>query len=315
MDIEQTYTNQFIKAGKFDESAMFIKDNLIYETITGSTSYATNTPTSDLDICSIFMDRHQDLFPQQHGIILGFNEPSRFEAKEQKGDKKIVLGNGKDCEGEFHSLTNFFTLVGLKGSPNLLEVIFTRSNFVTFGSPIAFLLRDNRRLFLSQKTYISFRGYAYGQMSRIRNHHKTGKSDNPKRQNLMERFGYDTKQAGHLLRLLDQMEQVLTTNDLDLQQNHKQVIACRNGEFGSFEFLEEFFNKKSLALEELALKTSLPSKPQLGALQTLLASCIEEFYGSDSNAKKQTEYVSVKALWDRLDIMEKSIDKIASKQV
>jgi predicted nucleotidyltransferase len=303
----ETYTNKFINAGKFDQNSMFIKDNLVYETLTGSHAYGTNTEESDIDIVGIFMDRHQDLYPTNYGKIIGFDNLSRFESKEIKGDnKKIKMDNGKDLEGEWHSISNFFTLCGMKGSPNLVETLFTRQNFVTYSGDVAGILRDNRRVFLSMKTYQAFRGYAYGQMTRIRNHYKTGKSDNPKRQFLMDKFHYDCKQAYHLLRLLDQIDQVLTTNDIDLMKNKEQCIACRNGEFGTFEYLEEYFNKKMLALDELSLKVTLPQQPQSGALHNLLQQCIESFYGTIDNSIK-TDYIKASDVWERLDKIEKII--------
>ena len=186
------YTEQFIKQGKFSQNDIFIKDCLLLETILGSHAYGCAGENSDYDISAIFMDRHQDLYPQQYGHILGFNNLSRFESKEIKGaGKRIVLDNGRECEGEWHSLTNFFFLTGVKGSPPLVETLFTRRNWVTIGSDIGWMLRDNRKLFLSAKTFHSFRGYSFGQLSRIRNGHVSGKSDNSTRQVYIDKFGYD----------------------------------------------------------------------------------------------------------------------------
>jgi hypothetical protein len=51
------YTEQFIKQGKFNKEEVFIKDNLLLETIMGSNAYGCNTPESDLYIVGIFMVR------------------------------------------------------------------------------------------------------------------------------------------------------------------------------------------------------------------------------------------------------------------
>jgi uncharacterized protein len=315
--MKTTYTDQFIKANKFDENSLFIKDNLLYETITGSHAYGCNNLESDYDIVGIFMDRLGDLYPQNFGYILGFDQQARYESKELKGDnKKIKLDNSKDCEGEWHSLTNFFMLAGIKGSPNLVETLFTRKNFVTFGSDIAWMLRDNRRLFLSARTFCAFKGYAFGQLSRIRNHFKTGKSDNPKRQHLMDKFHYDVKQSYHLLRLIDQLEQILTVNDIDLMRNKDECISMRNGEWGTFEQLEEHFNKRMLALEELVLKVSLPQQPQTGALHSLLEKCLEQFYGSESHLQKEKiEFISCKKLLDEIQGIKNDVQFIKSNTI
>jgi len=98
------YTEEFIKAGKFDTNSMFIKDNLLLECLMGSQAYGTNNEDSDYDVVGVFMDRQQDLYPQQYGMILGFDNQNRFESKELKNEKKIVLENGKDCEAECLSM-------------------------------------------------------------------------------------------------------------------------------------------------------------------------------------------------------------------
>jgi hypothetical protein len=125
----------------------------------------------------------------------------------------------------------------------------------------------------------------------------------------MDKFGYDTKQSYHLLRLIDQLEQMLTTNDIDLMRNKDECQSMRQGTWGNFEQLEEHFNKRMLALEELSLRVSLPQQPQTGAMQSLLLKCIEQFYGSESKAQKNIEYVSVKDMMDRLDRIEAKIDQ------
>lgn len=307
MDLLLNYTEQFIKQGKFSQNDIFIKDNLLLETILGSHAYGCAGETSDYDISAIFMDRHQDLYPQQYGHILGFNNLSRFESKEIKGaGKRIVLDNGRECEGEWHSLTNFFFLTGVKGSPPLVETLFTRRNWVTVGSDIGWMLRDNRKLFLSARTFQSFKGYSFGQLSRIRNGHVSGKSDNSTRQVYIDKFGYDSKMAYHLLRLLDEIEQILTIQDIDLMRAKDACIAMRKGEWGTFEQLEAYFNQKLATLEEIMLKGTLPLQPQVGALQKLLAECIEQYYGSMSKAN--VEYVSAKDVMEKLSAIEQKLD-------
>jgi predicted nucleotidyltransferase len=308
------YTNKFIENHKFDNNSLFIKDNLLLESLMGSHCYATNNEESDYDIVGLYMDRQQDLFPQSYGMILGFDNLGRFESKECKDKNSIVLENGKKCEGEWHSLTNFFNLAGLKGSPNLIEVLFVKRNFVTSSSNVGWMLRDNRKMFLSMKTFHAFRGYAVGQLHRVRNEVVSGKSDSIKRQASLDKYGYCVKQSYHLLRLLDNLEQILTVQDIDLQRNKEQSLNMRAGTWGTFQELETYFNKKMIALEELICKTSLSPQPQTGALHQLLANCIEEFYGSESKMSKQgTEYVSVKMMMDRLDNMETVLNKVEER--
>ncbi len=302
------YTEEFIKKGKFSENDSFIKDNLLYETILGSHAYGCSNLTSDFDIVGIFMDRHIDLYPQEYGMIIGFSEINRFKSKEIKGaGKRIVLDNGRDCEAEWHSLTDFMYLTGIKGSPPLVEALFTKRNLVTVSSDIGWMLRDNRKLFISAKTFHAFKGYAFGQLSKIRKGFLSKKADNSTRQTFIDKYGYDTKMSYHLLRLIDEIEQILTTNDIDLMRNRDECIAMRNGVWGSFEKLESTFNKRLEELESLLLKGVVPMQPQSGGIFKLLQNCIEMHYGSKH--VKNTEYVSAKMVMDKLDALENYINR------
>jgi hypothetical protein len=187
-----------------------------------------------------------------------------------------------------------------------VETLFTRRNWVTVGSDIGWMLRDNRKLFLSAKTFHSFRGYSFGQLSRIRNGHVSGKSDNSTRQEFIDKYKFDIKMSYHLLRLLDELEQILTVQDIDLMRAKDVCIAMRKGEWGTFEQLEAYFNQKLATLEDIMLKGVLTLQPQVGALQKLLAECIEQYYGSMSKAN--VEYLSAKDVMEKLLSIEQKLD-------
>jgi hypothetical protein len=304
------YTEQFIKREKFSNNELFIKDSLLLETILGSQAYGCANENSDFDIIGIFMDRHQDLFPQNYGLILGFDNFSRFESKELKGEgKRIVMDNGKLCEGEWHSLTHFFWLAGIKGSPPLVETLFARRNLVSVGTDIGFSLRDNRKLFLSARTFHAFKGYSFGQLSRIKKGYDSKESDNSTRQEYIDKFGYDVKMSYHLLRLLDEIEQILTVGDIDLMRNKDECIAMRKGEWGDFNRLESYFGTRITVLEELLLKGVVPMIPRIGELHSLLNNCIEQYYGS-MDKLKNTEYISVRDIKEQLDRIEKKVSQV-----
>lgn len=310
------YTDEFIKAGKFDQNDMFIKDNLVYECIAGSHAYGCNNKDSDIDAIGIFMDRHQDLYPTQYGFILGFDQLQRYQQKEIKGENKriILTHNNTDCEMEWHSLCDFFYKVGVKGSPNMFEAIFVRNNFITYSNNIGYILRDNRHKFISMRTYFAFKGYSISQMHRVKQDIKRGKTENPRRQIYLDKFGMDVKMCAHVLRLTDQMHQILTDNDIDLQRIREEIILMRNGEWGDFNKFEAYINNKLLKLEDLAMKVPLPSQPRTSELHQILQNCIEEFYGSiDNSLKTGTEYISAKDVMTKLQEIEAKVEFLSSK--
>jgi exonuclease III len=65
-----------------------------------------------------------------------------------------------------------------------------------------------------------------------------------KRKELRDKFGFDVKYAMHLVRLLNECEQILTVGDINLQQNNEQLKAIRRGEVSETE-IRAWFQKKS----------------------------------------------------------------------
>lgn len=275
------FTKYYVECGLLSDDRIWFKDNQLLETIMGSQAYGCQNKDSDIDFISIVMPKHEHLFPQQYGYILGFDSYPKWQSSELKGiDKKVVIAE-KEIEGEWVSLVNFFYKIAYKGSPNLVEVLFAKRHLVTFGNEYGWRLRDNRHKFLSMRIFHSFKGYCFQQLQRIKKCYITGRIDNKTRTELIAKFKYDVKMASHSLRLLDQIEQIITTGDLDLMRNREEVKAMRNGEWGPFEKFEKYVLDRLKVLEELALKkTVLPYRPPYEELKVLLLSMIEDYYGS-----------------------------------
>ena len=139
------YTQWYAQNGKFQQHEMWLKSNLMLETIMGSHAYGCQTPSSDLDVVGIIVPKREHLFPQHFGFILGFDNFHKFERKEVKGASKRVLIGDKEVEAEWISLVEFFVQGGLKGSPNLIEVLFARRNLVTVGIQMGFYFVETWR--------------------------------------------------------------------------------------------------------------------------------------------------------------------------
>ena len=291
------YTQWFAQNGKFQKHEQWLVDNLMLETIVGSHAYGCQTTQSDYDIMAIVLPRHEHLYPQKYGFILGFDNVPKFERKELKG-KKTIIGD-KPFEAEWVSLIEFFVQAGLKGSPNLIECLFVRRELVTVGTKMGWYLRDNRRLFISMKTFHAFKGYANGQMHRIRQRNP----ETDERKSLVEKYGYDIKMAYHTLRLLDQLEQILTVNDIDLMRNKEECKLMRAGEWGNFDRFDKEFQRRMDHVSDLSTKCNLPQQPQNGALKKLLNEIIEEHYSENSSIIQNEEYISVKDINTKFDLI------------
>jgi len=301
--IEDTFTHLF--ADKFNESEKFIEENLMYEIIAGSYAYGVNTEESDYDIVSIFMDKHSDLYPQNYGMVLGFDtELGKFQNKELKGESNRIWHKGIEVEGEWRALTRFFYLAATKGSPNLVETLFVRKQCIKYIHPAFQIIKDNGSKFISMRSFHAFKGYMHSQFHRIKNNVDRGKTDNPKRQWMLDQYGYDVKMSYHILRLVDVLDQMLSgETNLDLMRNKDECKRMRNGDWGSWEDFQKFTTEKLNILDNRAKNgdCKLPQQPRHAELRNILNSSIEEWYGSpDGNTVSNRQYVSADDVFEML---------------
>lgn len=102
-------------------------------------------------------------------------------------------------------------------------------------------------------------------------------NDLNKRHITTREHGYDLKFAYHLVRLLNECEQILIEGDLDLQRNREQLKSIRRGEWTNKEVIQ-YFSDKERQLEELYTKSELPHSPDVDKIRALLFECLEMHY-------------------------------------
>lgn len=90
---------------------------------------------------------------------------------------------------------------------------------------------------------------------------------------------YDTKFAYNIVRLLLEVEQILSEGDLDLCRNSDVLKTVRAGEW-SLERVVDWFDNKEKTLESLYVTSELPYKPDEDKIKQLLVECLEMHYGS-----------------------------------
>lgn len=132
--------------------------------------------------------------------------------------------------------------------------------------------------------------------SLMENRNKTNRFQAAKEQ------GTDTKYLYHLIRLLDEIEQILIFGDIDLQRNKEQLKAIRRGEMTEEEVVA-VASEKEKYLEKLYIESKLREIPEFDALKELLLNCLEEHYGSLENVfvNPNAEKVALKQIQDILD--------------
>jgi predicted nucleotidyltransferase len=251
----------------------FLPDNVHYVTIMGSFAYNVSHDTSDMDIYGFCIPPKDVVFPHLAGIIPGFgNQGRKFD---QWQEHHISYGD-KEYDFSIYSIVRYFHLA-MENNPNMIDSLFTAENCLLHCTNLGRHVRANRHLFLHKGAYHKFTGYAHSQLKKIRTKEAQGK-----RKVLVEQFGYDVKFAYHLLRLTDEIEQILSTGNLILGRNNEELKAIRRGEF-TLEKLEAMFESRMRHIEELYQSSTLQHSPDEGAIKALLLECLEMHYGRIDN--------------------------------
>lgn len=263
----------------------FIAESIQYEVIMGSTAYAVASDSSDIDIYGFCIPPKDYVFPHLRGEIPGFTPPGpRFEVFQQHHVIDKNARGGKGCEYDFaiYSIVRYFKLC-MENNPNMIDSLFVPPRCVLYSSRIGDMVRESRHLFLHKGAWQKFKGYAYSQMRKIHNKQPQGK-----RKKSVDEFGYDIKYAYHVVRLLNEVEQILIEHDLDLERNREQLKSIRNGDW-TLDQIEAYFSTKERDLESAYHQSQLRYQPDVNALQQLLANCLEEHYGNLADAIVQPD--------------------------
>lgn len=271
-------------------------DNTHYLVLHGSHMYGINSETSDKDIYGWAIPQKTEIFRHLAGEIDGFGrQKQRFE---QYIEHHIEYDR-EEYDVTVFNIVKFFHLC-LDNNPNVIETLFAPVDCVLHSTKLGTMARERRKDFLHKGIYPKLKGYAYSQLAKAKSKDRTGN-----RKETVEKWGYDIKFLSHVVRLLDEAEQVLTVGDLDLRRNREQLKSIRRGEWTLEEGIE-WASTKEKQLEELYLKCDFLSwGPDEPKIKQLLLDILEEHYGSLSECINRDESVYIEAL--------KEIQQICSK--
>jgi predicted nucleotidyltransferase len=122
---------------------------IIFESVSGSNAYGTNTPESDRDIRGVFIQPLRDAL--QYGFI------------DQVSDEKNDV--------TFYELGRFMNLVA-GNNPNILELLDVPDDCIIYKDPLFAILEYYKQDFLSKKVRWTFAGYAIDQIQKARGYNK-----------------------------------------------------------------------------------------------------------------------------------------------
>lgn len=246
----------------------WLAPSIQYLTIMGSRAYGADTETSDVDLYGFCVPPRHVVYPHLAGVIPGFGDQGqRFEQYAPSDDITV------------YSIIKYFKLCA-ESNPNMIESLFVPEDCIQHITDVGRLVRKHRHKFLSKQAIEKFKGFAYSQITKLESKRPVGK-----RAELVEKFGYDTKFAYHMVRLLDEAEQILTTGDLHLRKSSDLLVAVRSGEW-SLERVYQHFRVKLSIVERAGEASKLPLIPDMEELKALLLNCLEIHYNTKRDGAK-----------------------------
>jgi predicted nucleotidyltransferase len=254
-----------------EETQELLPDGIILAGYRGSKAHNTwvapTDPNSvdDIDIMAIFVPPLNYYFG-----LAGMS-------KRQRGTKEKMLElNGVTWDSVSYELKKYVHLL-LNSNPNVLSLLWIRENLYFKVTEIGQELIDNRDIFVSKQAYNSFVGYANSQLKRMENFACKGVMGD-KRRRLVEKHGYDTKNASHLIRLLRMGVEFLTDGVLHIHRHDAHELkAIKRGEW-SLEKIKAESDKWFELSHEAYVRSPLPAQPDREKAEKLVIKWIKQFH-------------------------------------
>ena len=217
----------------------------------GSISHGLYVPQSNVD--SIDDKDIMCIYIPNKEYYLGLNQYS------SKGTKEIKY---KEYDIVIYEFRKFISLL-CKGNPNVLSMLYLdKSHYIKVTNEGRMILKA-RNLFVSKQVYHSFVGYAYGQLHRMTHTAFKGYMGE-KRKQLVNKYGYDVKNASHLIRLLKMGIEFLIEGKLYVKRKDShELLAIKRGEWSLDKVksrADELFSNINVAYT----KSTLPNEVSKG---------------------------------------------------
>lgn len=196
--------------------------------------------------------------------------------------RELEAGDGMIWDSVVYELRKYIRLL-LKANPNVLSLLFLPDNLYVLRHPLGQRLIDARDIFCSKEAYHSYVGYAHGQLHRMT--HPSGKHMGKKRRELVEKFSFDTKNASHLIRILREGIEFLSTGELRVQrEDAQQLIEIKKGEW-PLEKVERLADELFQMAQEALIHSPLPTHPDKEQADALCQGIIQEWFEEPSSLR------------------------------
>lgn len=175
-----------------------------------------------------------------------------------------------------HSLRKYVSLA-IKGNPNFLLLLYApEDKLVIKQAPLGDELRELAPAIVSKRAVRQTLGYLQGQLKRLTENRKL-----PKRPELVERYGFDTKYASHAVRLGMQAWELASNGDIELPMREDMrctVRAVKTGEY-TFNAVIDMIARWELYTEAALRNSLLPDEPDYDCVNSWMIHAHQQHWG------------------------------------
>lgn len=285
------------------ESTRLVPQRPILVTYRGSHAHGMYVPPTeptgidDIDILGVYIPALSDYFGNR-------------EAPPRGRDVKI-----REWDAAAYEVRHFVGLL-CNGNPNVMATLWVKPECVIYREREGEMLQAARHLFVTKRAYHSFGGYAHSQLKRMVSFKDTalmgdcgctGKFHGPdcsmaeergrgsakrfatgfmgeKRKALVSKFGYDSKNAAHLIRLLRLGAEFLRTGALTVDRRDAgdadELLSIKRGEW-PLEKVKTHSEDLFAAMREARDASTLPEEPDWSKVDALLMDILSVAHTSE----------------------------------
>ena len=248
------------------EHALFRSDDVILYAYRGSHAHGTYVPSSDPDSIDDIDTMGVFIYP----LAYYFGVPTKAYRR------TVEIWEG-EWDVVYYEISHFFRLL-MKCNPNVMMMLFLRDQdyFVLkdFGREII----ESKHLFFSRLAAETFVGYAQSQLKKMTAFQACTGYLGEKRKRLIEKHGYDTKNASHCIRLLRMGCEFLETGGMNVfREDAGELIEIKQGKW-PLEKVRASAEGLFASLDGLVEKSPLPDRPDVRGINDLLVSIMTRHF-------------------------------------
>ena len=239
-------------------------DDIIHVFQGGSHQHGASIPgkISDVDLFGIYIE------PPVRA--LGISEETHFTGGTQDQYERNRPG---DEDYKCYTLQRWAGLAA-KGNPTILGFLYTPGGLPGVWADF---ITPAKGLFKARTHAKAFLGYAKGQVARLDG--TMGRGRHGQRPEIEAEFGYDTKAAMHLMRLMFEAEEYMKTGEITYPRPEKDLLLSIR--LGAWTWDKLFFeyNEMEKKVEQAMADSKLPDHCDREAISQLISQCyIEHWY-------------------------------------